>query len=58
MASKSNGDGGGPPATPSENGHKKGESVVHVRADSESTLEDLFQVVTRGNTTQLSVPFR
>ena len=59
MASKSNSGGDAPP--PSENGQpKKGESVVHVRADSESTLDALFGVVTNapGSTTQLSIPLR
>ncbi len=44
-----------------ENGQsKKGESVVRVREDSESTLDALFNVVTNvpGSTTQLSIPLR
>ncbi len=65
MASKNNGSNG-----PSVNGNgqqngggngqppKKGESVVHVRADSDSTLDDLFQVIHRQNNSQLSVPFK
>ncbi len=60
MASKSNrGAGDAPPN--GENGQsKKGESVVRVREDSESTLDALFNVVTNmpGSTTQLSIPLR
>lgn len=55
MTSSNNGptEAGIPGATQQNNG-----PIVHVRADSDSTLDDLFSIVTQGSQRPLQVPLR